>query len=308
VSQPPTGSFDELAPIDRTMAAPLPGGLHLGEPLGAAPTLEEYRALLAVAEAARREAEVARAEAEAARQAAEAARGTAETASRAKSEFLATMSHELRTPLNAIAGYAELLRLGIHGPVSADQAQALERIQRSQRHLLGLINEVLNYARVEAGVLRYDLEDVPMDEVLGTCEALTAPQLRAKRLHYRYGGEDPTLAARADREKLQQVVLNVLSNAVKFTEPGGRVSMDCEADAHVVRVRVTDTGRGIPADELERIFQPFVQVRAEHERAHEGVGLGLAISRDLARGMGGELTVESEVGVGSTFTLILPRA
>ena len=241
-----------------------------------------------------------------------AARQDAEAANRAKSDFLAVMSHELRTPLNAIGGYAELLELGVRGPVTADQRVDLARIQRAQRHLLGLINEVLNYARVDAGAVHYELEAVPMDEVLATCEALVAPQVRAKGLELRHTACDDSLRARADREKVQQVVLNLLSNAVKFTAPGGTITLDCAVvpgeAGEVVAVRVSDTGRGIPRDQLARVFHPFVQIDARLTRTQEGTGLGLAISRDLARGMGGDLTAESTEGVGSAFTLTLPHA
>jgi signal transduction histidine kinase len=234
------------------------------------------------------------------------ARRAAEGASRAKSEFLAVMSHELRTPLNAIGGYAELMEMGLRGPVSPDQRSDLERIQRAQRHLLGLINGVLNYARVDAGVVNYDLTDITVNEVLSACEALIAPQTRAKGLGLLHEPCDPTLAAHADREKVQQIVLNLLSNAVKFTNPGGRVTFGCARRDTGVVIHVSDTGRGIAPDNLERVFQPFVQVDSTLTRTQEGTGLGLAISRDLARGMGGDLTVESTLGVGSTFTLTLP--
>ena len=244
---------------------------------------------------------------QAARLEAESARRAAETASRAKSEFLAVMSHELRTPLNAIGGYAELMEMGLRGGVSAEQRTDLERIQRAQRHLLGLINGVLNYVKIDAGAVHYDVADVSIDEVLTTCEALVAPQTQAKRLALHRTPGDARVVARADREKVQQVVLNLLSNAVKFTDAGGRVSLDWIAGPDSVLIRVADTGRGIAADHLERVFQPFVQVDATLTRTQEGTGLGLAISRDLARGMGGDLTVESEPGVGSTFTLTLPR-
>jgi signal transduction histidine kinase len=236
---------------------------------------------------------------------AEAARAAAERANRAKSEFLAVMSHELRTPLNAISGYAELMELGIHGPVTPEQAKALARIQESERHLLGLVNGVLNYSRVEAGAMQYSIEEVPLHEVLVTCEALMAPQVRAKGQTLRYDGTR-RLTARADREKVQQIVLNLLSNAVKFTEPGGSIALDCamRADGKVT-ISVSDTGRGIAAELLESVFQPFVQVDSTLTRTHEGTGLGLAISRDLARGMGGDLTVESTPGRGSTFTIVI---
>ena len=258
---------------------------------------------------ARQALEAAQADARAAREAAESAQRDAEEANRAKSEFLAVMSHELRTPLNAIGGYAELMQLGIHGPVTNEQLVALERIQRSQRHLLGLINGVLNYSRVEAGAAHYEVADVPLEETLATCEALISPQVRSKKLEFVNHACPPGSVVRADREKLQQVVLNLLSNSVKFTDAGGRVELACSRLPNgMMSVRVRDTGRGIPAGQLERVFQPFVQVEAGLTRTQDGVGLGLAISRDLARGMAGDLTVESEPGRGSTFTLTLPLA
>ncbi|MDF1505576.1 ATP-binding protein, partial [Roseisolibacter sp. H3M3-2] len=242
-----------------------------------------------------------------ARAAAEAARAEAEAANRAKSDFLAVMSHELRTPLNAIGGYAELLELGVRGPVTDDQRADLARIQTSQRHLLGLINEVLNYARVETGTVHYELAAVSVDDAIATAEALVAPQVRARGLTLAYDGCPPGLIARADAEKLRQVLLNLLTNAVKFTAPGGRIAIRCDADAAHVRIAVVDTGVGIAPDKQASIFEPFVQVNPHLTRTQEGVGLGLAISRDLARGMGGDLAVESALGAGSTFTLTLPR-
>ncbi|MBK5189505.1 MAG: PAS domain-containing protein, partial [Gemmatimonadaceae bacterium] len=235
---------------------------------------------------------------------AERARADAEKANKAKSEFLAVMSHELRTPLNAIGGHAQLIELGVHGPVTTEQLTALERIQRSQRHLLGLINGVLNYAKIDAGVVLYNVSDVHMDEVLSTCEALTSPQARTKQLDLRYVHCDARLTARADSEKLQQIVFNLLSNAIKFTDAGGRVTLECAASGNArIAARVTDTGHGIPPDQLERVFQPFVQIDTRLTRSSEGTGLGLAISRELARGMGGDLVAGSVVGVGSTFAL-----
>ena len=242
-------------------------------------------------------------------QAASEARESAEKANRAKSDFLAVMSHELRTPLNAIGGYSELVVMGVHGPLTEEQRNALERIQRSQRHLLGLINGVLNYAKIDAGAVRYSIEPFRIEEVLATCEALITPQARTKGLTLNNKAARCEESVSADREKVQQVVLNLLTNALKFTDSGGTVGIDCTpGPGGMVDVRVTDTGRGIGPEQLEAIFQPFVQVDANLTRANDGVGLGLAISRELARGMGGELTVVSSPGVGSTFTLSLPSA
>lgn len=246
-------------------------------------------------------------ELQAARDAANQARAVAEAANKAKSEFLAVMSHELRTPLNAIGGYAELIEFGIRGPVTPEQRADLERIQRSQRHLLGLINGVLNYARLETGKVRYDVADVLVDELLATCEALVAPQARAKRLRLIVPSCPASLTFRGDQEKVQQIILNLLTNSIKFTDEGGCIEIVCDAHPVSIAINVVDTGVGIAPEKITSIFDPFVQVDSRLTRMHEGVGLGLAISRDLARGMGGDLTAASTPGSGSTFTLRLPR-
>ena len=237
---------------------------------------------------------------------AERARAEADRANRAKSDFLAMMSHELRTPLNAIGGYAELMDMGIHGPVTDTQRDALARIGRSQAHLLTLINDVLTFARIDAGQAHYAMADVPLHEALVGLEALVAPQVRARGLTLEYQPCDPALLVRADPDKLRQLVLNLLGNAIKYT-PAGRVSLTCATDATHVRIHVRDTGVGIPADRLPRIFEAFVQGERALNRPNDGVGLGLAISRELTVGMGGTLDVESAVGVGSTFTITLAR-
>jgi signal transduction histidine kinase len=239
---------------------------------------------------------------------AEEARDAAQHANRAKSDFLAVMSHELRTPLNAIGGYADILRLGIYGAVTDEQRNALERITRSQQMLLSLINDVLNFAKLDAGHVQYRMEEVPLHETLASLETLVAPQMAAKGLAYRYEGCAATPLVRADAEKLQQIVLNLLSNAVKFTPAHGTITLACHVEGALAAISVTDTGIGIPADRLDAIFDPFVQVDRTLNRLHDGIGLGLSISRDLATGMGGTLTVRSSPDAGSTFTLRLPRA
>ena len=251
-----------------------------------------------------------------ARQELERARAQAEEANSAKNDFLSTMSHELRTPLNAISGYTDLLMMELRGPLTPEQRLDLERVRRANQHLTGLVTDVLNFARLDAGQVELDVGEVDLADVVMDVEALVAPQLAAKRQRFDHDGctsKDPAspLCLRADGEKVRQILLNLMTNAIKFTDAGGRVTLTCETDetAGVIRVRLSDTGRGIPPGQLERIFEPFVQVdRQRTQDSQQGVGLGLAISRDLARVMGGELTAESELGRGSTFTLVLPAA
>ena len=243
-----------------------------------------------------------------ARDAADAARVIAEQANQAKSEFLANMSHELRTPLNAIGGYADLLMDEIRGPITAPQRADLERIKRNQRYLLGLINDILNFAKLEAGRVQFTPKTVSMNEALGQLEALVTPQVQQKELRYEYRCCDPSYTAWVDPERLQQILLNLLSNAIKFTPSGGEVVLECCSRPDHIEVQVRDTGVGIPADKLEQIFEPFVQLDRGQPAGNVGTGLGLAISRDLARAMKGDLRAVSTVGKGSTFLLTLPRA
>ena len=267
-----------------------------------------FNRMAAEIEAARRELEQRVTQAQLATQDSDRLRAEAERANRAKSDFLAVMSHELRTPLNAIAGYAQLLESEVYGPVLPQQRDALIRITRNQEHLLALINDILNYAKLDAGRVNYTISSVPVNELLEGLEALVGPQVRAKQIIFAVRPTAVPLTVRADRDKLQQIVLNLLTNAIKFTPAGGSILVEARGAADRVHISVRDTGIGIPRDRLHLIFDPFVQIDRALNRPGEGVGLGLAISRDLATGMGGELSVSSVIGEGSVFTITLPSA
>jgi signal transduction histidine kinase len=239
---------------------------------------------------------------------AEVARRDAEEANRAKSQFLARMSHDLRTPLNAIAGYAQLIEEGIYGTPTPGQRESLARIRRAQAHLLTLINDVLSFAKLEAGQVSLTVEAVPVRPALDSLITLIEPQAKTKGLSVQLETVRDDLTAVADRERMTQILLNIVTNAVKFTETGGGITLSAEPTGDAIAIRVRDTGVGIPAERLGTIFDPFVQGGRGADEARQGVGLGLAISRELARMMGGNLRVESTVGQGSTFTLELPGA
>jgi len=246
------------------------------------------------------------------------ARLEAEAASRAKSEFLAIMSHELRTPLNAVLGYSELMELGLSGPLTDEMREQIGRIRASAKHLLALVNDILDLAKVEAGRLEVARDAASTERVVASAIALVQPQATAREidLSVETGADSPVFIG--DEERVRQILVNLLSNAVKFTPPAGKITVNSgmtrapEKEARLqpqrdyVCIRVTDTGDGIPEGKLARIFEPFVQADAGTTRSKQGSGLGLTISRRLARLMGGDLTLQSEPGKGSAFTLWLP--
>lgn len=235
---------------------------------------------------------------------AERARLSAEAADQTKADFLRTVSHELRTPLNIMAGYLELLAMEIAGPLTAVQREYVERIQAGEERLLRIVEDMLNFVRLYADEIEYH----PVDMALGSV-------VRDVGEAYRHGLEDkgltlqtrcdPGIRAHADPAKVWQILMNLLSNARKFTEPGGSVTVACATGAEGPTIRVVDTGCGIPEEKLESVFAPFVQADSSFTRSAEGMGLGLSISRHLARDMGGELTVTSTPGEGCTFVLAL---
>ena len=278
-------------------------------------TTDELRDQYENAQALAEELEHANEQMESALAEADAARDEAEAANRGKSDFLATMSHEIRTPINAILGYTDLLLMGLQGPLTPGQEQQLSRVRYSSEHLIGLVDQLLDFARIEAGSLRVERRTASAADAVSSALAVLGPQAAERRveLSAECNGEGRYVG---DPQRVDQILLNLLSNAIKFTEPGGRARVTCAlregalaqaaGEGPWVCLRVEDTGIGVAPDQLERIFEPFVQVESGYTRRHGGAGLGLAISRRFARWMGGDLTVESTPGAGSSFTLWLP--
>jgi signal transduction histidine kinase/DNA-binding response OmpR family regulator len=236
------------------------------------------------------------------------ARMMAEHANNAKTQFLRAMSHELRTPLNAISGYTEILEMGIRGVVNPEQTKDLGRIKRAAAYLLRLINDVLTIARLE-GARPLHLISIEVNPVLAEVEGLCALQAKAKGLTLTVTQSVREILVTADAERFQQILLNLITNAIKFTPAHGSIDVTCDDHAGMVRIRVSDTGVGVRLVDIDRVFEPFVQIDRHLTTAtQQGVGLGLSISRELARAMKGDLTLRSSEDVGSTFTLALPIA
>lgn len=247
----------------------------------------------------------ARAHAEKARNEAEAARAEAERANNSKTDFLAVMSHELRTPLTAIMGYEELLSDGITGPVTELQRQQLGRINASARHLLGLIDEILTFARVDVGRERVRWESMSVNRTLTDAASLVQPMAADKQLGLVVEVLDEDQAIQTDGTKLRQMLVNLLSNGIKFTEKG-EVRLGCAVNNGTLEIRIADTGVGIAAENIEDVFEPFWQAEQTATRKTGGTGLGLSVTRKLARLLGGDVTVASRMGAGTTFLLTLP--
>ena len=232
----------------------------------------------------------------------------AKAANSAKSQFLAVMSHELRTPLNAIQGFAELLETGVYGPLNEKQVEALKRIEKNEKDLLSLINELLGFVDAEKGRVVAESRNVPVAETFDAVEPLIKSNVERKHLVLRRELARPDLAVRADPKSLQQILGSLLSNASKYTGDGGTITLGADGDGERVRIWVRDSGIGIREEQMQRVFEPFFQADGGTTRQYSGVGLGLTIARDLARRMAGEVTLASEVGKGTTATVILPAA
>ena len=226
----------------------------------------------------------------------------------AKGRYVNMISHELRTPLGAIGGYAALLAEGIQGPLTEGQREYIARIRHNQLHIVRLVDELLDLAKIESGQFPLKVSNVSVQDILSSVSAMIEPLVQANELRLEVDSCDAALCLHADGERAEQIVINLLSNAVKFTPAGGVVRISCASTERTIDLQVEDTGVGIAAEKLEAIFEPFFQVEPPQASSRTGTGLGLAISRELARAMAGDITVDSSPGKGSTFTLRLPRA
>ncbi|MEJ2185346.1 MAG: ATP-binding protein [Gemmatimonadota bacterium] len=232
------------------------------------------------------------------------AKEEAERANQAKSDFLSRMSHELRTPLNAILGFAQLMQMD---ELDEDQSESVDQILTAGRHLLALVDEVLDIARIEAGRMSLSPEPVPVEEIVQEAWGLVRQRAAERGIEFTANPDACNVHVLADRQRLKQVLLNLMSNAVKYNKEGGSVRVDCSADTGMVRISVADTGEGIPESKMEHLFEPFERLGAE-ETGVEGTGIGLALSKGLVEAMDGLMGADSDEGEGSTFWLELPVA
>jgi signal transduction histidine kinase len=228
-----------------------------------------------------------------------------EQASQLKSQFLANMSHEFRTPLNAILGYTAMLLAGVSGDMTSAQKQKLQRIESNGRHLLSIINDILDISRIEAGKMPVHFEEFDLQTLVAQLLGEVEPLLQHARLQTMLDLEEPT-AIFSDRQKVKQILLNLLTNAIKFT-PHGFVKLSAQHIRREIHIGVHDTGIGIAADDFEKVFEDFRQADSSVTREYGGAGLGLSICRRLAEMLGGRIELQSTLGSGSTFTLVLPR-
>lgn len=242
-----------------------------------------------------------------ARKEAEEAREAAVLATRKKSQFLANMSHELRTPLNAIIGYSEMILKGMANTVEKQEKYA-NAISISGRHLLDMVNDILDISKVEAGKLNLNIEWVALPSLLDALVSITKPMAQEKNVHLRFSVARELEGIQADPQRLKQIFFNLITNAIKFNREGGQVDILIHktAEGEWIVSQVKDTGIGIPSDKINELFTEFYQVDSSHSRAYDGTGLGLALTKRLVELHGGHISVESEEGIGSTFTFHLP--
>lgn len=245
----------------------------------------------------------------------EEAKVVAEAANRAKSEFLANMSHELRTPLNAIIGFSEALGDGIYGPLNDKQREYIKDIERSGIRLLNTINDIIDVSRIEAGVVNIETSEFSLKELIYSSEAIFSEKAKKHNIEMIYSVEDGIDIITGDQRKLKQVLVNLISNAIKFTPDGGKVNIKARRASNAcedkgildfIEICVEDTGIGIAKEDMPRLFQPFEQLESPYQKRYEGTGLGLFLIKRLVEMMGGRIWVQSEKGKGSRFTFVIP--
>jgi signal transduction histidine kinase len=230
----------------------------------------------------------------------------AEESNKVKSEFIANMSHELRTPLNSVIGFSQMLNEKIFGDLNEKQMHYVCNIQKSGKHLLELINDILDISKIESGKMEYTPEITDIKEIMDEIIVLMDPLVKEKYIHFESSSEFEKLEVNVDKIKIKQIIFNILSNAIKFTPENGKIWFDSKIINSNVQISVSDNGIGIALEKQKTIFEPFKQVSSFTNRAHGGTGLGLAIAKYYVKMHSGQIHVESEVGKGSTFTFTIP--